>query len=70
MPAEPGCPTDSADVVTAGLFNEAWNYLFGGDSSRDADLAAALKTATNTSAVLLAHSYGGVVAWDILFGEH
>lgn len=54
----------------AGLFNDGWQYLFGPDApSKPDELASALETAANDSAVLLAHSYGGKVAFDMLFGE-
>ena len=57
-------------MVTTGLFNDAWWYLFSQDApAKPQGLAKALETATNTSAVLLAHSYGGAVAYDVLFGE-
>ena len=64
-----GCPNDTVDVVTAGGFSTAWQYLFKGEHKKPKALSSALATANNQSAVLLAHSYGGPVGFAAFLGE-
>lgn len=62
-----GCSNSTVDVVTAGGFSRAWQYLFSSEE-KPKELASASATANSDSAVLLAHSYGGAPGFDVLFG--